>query len=396
MFTGKALSVALAMGVAVLCAPAAHAGAGYFTSQDLTASIGAPVGLDQPVGWSTPWDLQRHFAYTTYYGDGRLVVASSAPGGGWTWTTAALNVYPGFLSAYSYSWDHSSHISYIDGTNHHLMELWQSQASPTWQKVDLTVTYNGPLGAMHTHGYEQNGEQHVVFVDAETGTAIKEAIFTPGQAWHFVNVSAQTGHYAEDSQGWYVTATSLGDGGEAIGYIGPDGYPHVLTGPAGRWTDQRVGGPAATGSYYNVNSMAFFRDGHPVRYVLRYDEPDGDVHEVAWQSGGWSDTNITAVTGSRGIASPDQGNDAYLWDADGSEHLFATDRTNGAVHEFVRTRDGRWYFWTDSAPVSNNAGWAAGFAAPDDTVHGTETEFYVYYDSNLHVVIADLTAPYQP
>jgi len=37
-----------------------------------------------------------------------------------------------------------------------------------------------------------------------------------------------------------------------------------------------------------------------------------------------------------------------------------------------------------------------GFAAPDDTTHGTETEFYIYYDDNSHVIVSDLSAPYQP
>jgi hypothetical protein len=177
-----ALPVALVVGVAMATAPAAHAGAGYFTSQDLTSSIGAPIGLNQPVGWYTPWNLQRHVAYLGYDGDGQLNVASSAPGGAWSWTTAGNKVYPGFLSAYSYLWDRSSHILYTDGTNHHLMEVWSSEASPAWQTVDLTATYHGPLASMDPHGYEQNGEQHVVFEDAGATGQLWEAVFAPGVA----------------------------------------------------------------------------------------------------------------------------------------------------------------------------------------------------------------------
>ena len=395
-FKATALSAALAMGVALLAAPAAHAGAGYFTSQDLTSSIGAPVGLGQPVGWSTPWDLQRHFAYVPDAGSGRIIVASSAPGGAWSWTTAVDHgAYPGFLSAYSYSWDHSSHILYTDGTNHHLMEVWSSQDSPAWQTVDLTVADNGPLASMDPHGYEQNGEQHVVFEGAENRGNLWEAVFAPGTGWRFTALTALTGIRTKPTLGWALTATSVGDDGEVIGYLGTDGYPHVLAGERGRWADQRVGTPAHD-TYYNLNSMAFQRDGHVARYALRYLGVDDDVHEAAWDSsGGWTDTNVTAVTGSRGIATPNLANDSYLWNADGSEHMFAADRNTLAVHEFVRTRDGRWFFWTDTGPVHNDLGWVAGFAAPDDTVHGTETEFYLYYDDNKHVVISDLTVPYQ-
>lgn len=391
----KALSAALAVGVAMVAAPAAHAGDGYFTSQDLSASISAPVGLSQPVGWHTPWDLQRHFAYVADRGDGQLVVAGSAPGGAWSWTTAAQKVYPSFLSAYSYSWDRSSHIMYVDGTNHHLMEVWSSQNSPAWQVVDLTATYGGPLAGMDPHGYEQNGQQHVVFESAEHPGDLWEAVFAPGVGWRFANVSAQTGMHSAGSLGWAVTAVSLGDDGEVIGYLGVDNYPHVLVGQRGQWTDQRVGGPGLN-TYYNLNSMVFLRDGHTVRYVLRYCGADNDVHEAAWTSAGWTDTDVTDVTGSRGTAWPGLGDDSYIWDADGSEHMFAADEANGAIHEFVRTRDGRWYLWADTGPIDNGNGWAAAFAAPDDTVHGTETEFFVYYDTDNHVVVADLTAPYQP
>jgi hypothetical protein len=387
-----ALSLALVVGVAVAAAPAAHAGDGYFTGQDLTASIGAPLGLDQPAGWSTPWDLQRHFAYVSQ--DNQLIVASSAPGGGWSWTTAAQGAFFGFLSAYSYSWDRSSHILYTDGTNHHLMEVWSSQNSPTWQTVDLTATYNGPLAGMDPHGYEQNGQQHVVFAGAVHTDELWEATFAPGVGWRFTNLSALTGIHTAGTLGWALTAASLGENGEAIGYLGTDNYPHVLGGQSGQWTDQRVGGPAQN-TYFNLNSTVFLRDGYTVRYALRYLGSDGDVHEAAWTSPGWTDTDVTTVTGSRGIALPSQGNDSYVFDADGSEHMFASDRDNGAIHELVRTRDGRWFFWADTAPVPDGQGWVAGFAAPDDNVHGTETEFYVYYDSGKHVIVSDLTAPCQ-
>ncbi|EWM11472.1 hypothetical protein [Kutzneria sp. 744] len=390
----KALAAAFAMAVALLAAPAAHAGNGYFTSQDLTASIGAPVGEHQPAGWSTPWDLQRHVAYVDYQGSD-LIVASSAPGGAWSWTRAANRVPAGFLSVYSYSWDHSSHIVYTDGTNYHLMEVWSSENSPTWQTIDLTTTYGGPLASWHPHGYEQDGQQHIVFERVDTNAGeLWEAVFRPGIGWRFANVSTQSGIHMGAHGEWALTATSLGAEGEAIGYLGADGYPHMLTGLRGRWLDQRVGTPAHD-TYYNLNSMVFLRDGHTQRYVLRYLGIDDDVHEAAWTAAGWTDTNVTAVTGSRGIATPHLANDAYIWNADGSEHMFATDRNTLAVHEFVRTRDGRWYFWTDTGPVHNDLGWAAGFAAPDDAVHGTETEFYIYYDDNQHVIISDLTAPYQ-
>ena len=135
-----AMAAVLAMGVAVVVAPAAHAGAGYFTSRDLTATIGAPIGNDQPAGWTTPWDLRRHIAYVSY--DGRLIVASTAAGSSnWTWTTALTDdVLPvGLLSVFTYSSDRSSHIVYTEGPEFHLIDVSSSPTSPTWQKTDLTA-----------------------------------------------------------------------------------------------------------------------------------------------------------------------------------------------------------------------------------------------------------------
>jgi hypothetical protein len=144
-------AAALATVAALVAAPAAHAGNGYFTSQDLTASIGAPQGIGEPVGWTTPWDLQRHFAY--FGGDSEIVIASAGVDSVWTWTSAVRRE-PAFrfLSAYSYSWDHSSRIVYADGASHHLMELWSSDTSPTWQKIDLTATHNDPSVDSDPHG----------------------------------------------------------------------------------------------------------------------------------------------------------------------------------------------------------------------------------------------------
>ncbi|EWM11470.1 hypothetical protein KUTG_01774 [Kutzneria sp. 744] len=74
--------------------------------------------------------------------------------------------------------------------------------------------------------------------------------------------------------------------------------------------------------------------------------------------------------------------------------MFTTD-ADGAVREYVRTRDDAWVAWQDTEAVPDGANWVAAFTAPDDTVHGTETEFFVYYTSDRHVIVADLTAPYQ-
>jgi hypothetical protein len=386
------LAAALTMVAALLGAPAAHAGNGFFTSQDLTASIGAPPGIGEPVGWTTPWDLKRHFAYLG--GDSQIVIASAGVDNVWSWT-APLRREPtgGFLTAFSYSWDHSSRIVYDDGVQHHLIELWSSDSSPTWQKIDLTATHNGPHIDGDAHGYEQDGQMHIVFHDWNPAGPVWEAVFTPGGDWTFTDITAVSGIKPASNYGWWLTARSLGADGEAIGYIAADGYPHVLFGQRGRWLDTQVGVPADT-HYYTVNSMAFLRYGHLQRYAFRYITSDFHMHEAAWNVGRWTDTDVTAVTHAPPRVVPNTSNDSYLWNADGSEHMF-TCGDDGAVREYVRTRDGRWFLWTDTGPVADTTSWVAGFTAPDDTVQGTETEYYVYYAADRHVVIAGLTVPFE-
>jgi hypothetical protein len=388
-----AMAAVLAMGVAVVVAPAAHAGAGYFTSRDLTATIGAPIGNDQPAGWTTPWDLQRHIAYVSY--DGRLVVASTAAGSSnWTWTTAlADNAYPaGFLSAFTYSADRSSHIVYTDGPTRHLIDVSISQASPTWQKTDLTAKYNVPLTGFDPHGYEQNGQLHIVVTDALNDFTIWEVVYSPGTGWHWDDIAAQTGIRIAPSLGEWVTAVSLGADGEAISYIGADSYPHVLvTTPSGP-ADTRVG-VKADDLYYNIASTTFFRNGHIARLTIRYLGADLHLHEAAWMSSGWTDTDVSVATNYFGNDLPNSSNDFYTWDADGSDHMFRAGPT-GAVREYVRTRSGAWFLWTDTGPNDNVDNWASGFTGADDTVNGSQTEYLVYYDNNTHLIVADLTVPY--
>jgi hypothetical protein len=72
-----------------------------------------------------------------------------------------------------------------------------------------------------------------------------------------------------------------------------------------------------------------------------------------------------------------------------------TTTDDGTVMEYVRTYDGRWFLWRDTGPNVDSPGWVGAFTAPDDTVQGTETEYYVYHDAAAHVIVGDLTAPFQ-
>ena len=300
----------------------------------------------------------------------------------------------GWLSAFTYSPDRSSHIVYTDAGNHHLIDLSSSQASPTWQKTDLTAKYNAPLGGFEPHGYEQNGQLHIVVTGAANDGTIWDVVYGPGVGWHWTNITALAGIHPDPDDGSYVTAVSLGADGQAISYIGADFYPHVLITTPSAMTDTRVGVEASNGDF-DIASTTFFRNGRLARLTVRYVGADQHLHEAAWTSSGWTDTDVSVATNSVGIGFLPVVNDFYTWDADGSDHMFAT-QPDLSVREYVRTRSGAWVMWTDVAPSTNVGEWVAAFTGADDTVNGSQTEYLVYYDTDRHLNVADLTAPYQP
>jgi hypothetical protein len=396
-------SLLTVVGVASLTmgASAAYAGNGFFTSQDITVTSGAPRSAGQLAGWQAPWDLTRHFAYVDR-ADGITIL--SMPAGGSTWTSvrpAGVRATNQLLSTYTYAWDKSAHVIY-KAIDDHVHELWSSQADPAWHDEDLTVATGAPPALSAASGYEQGGYEHVIFA-ARTDDAIWELLFVPGVGWRASNLTQAT--HTTTSGLTVPEAVGRGDNfGQAIAYIGGDRYIHLLTWtdttgwtdrPVSRWTGAPR--PASTGAL-----LGMFQSGGSFRLAITYTAEDPKAayhyhtHEMYWtEVSGWRDVDVTQVTGAKPATAAGTEpirNGGFFLETDASDHIFAYD-ADGAVAEFVRTRSDRWFSWKDTADHLAWKYFVGAFAAPDDRLEFSDTEYVAYVDRDQHVHVMDLTVP---
>ncbi|WP_432834342.1 hypothetical protein [Dactylosporangium sp. CA-092794] len=386
-----AAAVAVSAGLAVAAPSAAHAGNGFFTSQDLTAS-GAPVGASgKTTGWYTPWDRVRHVAY--FNTSNVITIASLAPGAS-TWSSAtAPNVSPVglVLTGYAYAWDRSSHVIYL-GSDNHVHELWYTQDSPVWHDADLTAVTGAPSGLWPTTGYEQGGAQHIVASTTSTHV-LYHLVFTPGTGWQAQNLTTFT------DGGPYTTllpvGVSRGDG-QTIAYLARDGFIHALSSTTGSgWSDVAI--RQAVGANNVYAGLGIFFDAGGSRLAITYVGPVNPtprhLHELTWTpSAGWSDSDVTAASGGPAFTGAGIGGGLSLA-SDGSDRIFTVDAAN-AIWEYVRVRGGRWFAWKDTGDgtvQANND--VTAFAAPDDAAGTSYTDYVVYLDGSGHPHVMDMTTP---
>jgi hypothetical protein len=369
LFWKPATAVLAAVATTLAVSPGiAHAGAGYFTTRDLTATIGAPAqGSVAGNGWTTPWDGQHHFAYVST--DGQVIVASGAARTDtWSWTSASAQaglspsaVTPsGSLLSYSYSWDLSSHVIFgyetatATGSVLHIDELWTTQSSPTWHMAELVdaAGFTGEAFAL-AGGYEYNGAQEFYY---EFGEVIQQVDFTPSAGWHLTGAGRYMGEGAPAAVPGYVAYSEDNEhelylnSAKIQGYPG-DGDLHLVT------TNGRVA----------VFSTSFGYD--PQELVPTYANP-------AYPT--WTITDPVAASGAAPITGH-LGPNSIIGYADNSEHLFYAN-TDGSVHEIVRSSAGTWFAWADTSANTARGDNVVAFSGPNDLLSSSYSEFYAYSD----------------
>jgi hypothetical protein len=397
-----ALTAVITAAVLTVGAPGAYAGNGFFTNQDLQASIGAPPGQPEGMsGWQMPWDLSRHFAYQTW--DYHIVVVSQAAGSStWSWTPLPdVGVVSRHLATYTYSWDQSTHVIY-DSIDHHVHELWTSQNSPGWHDADLTAVTGVPVTVTLSveSGYEQGGNQHVIATAYQFGRwSVWELWFTPSRGWQAANLSQVT-HTDLSTTSPQATALGRGDAfDQAIAYTASDQRIHVLTWmPATGWIDVPAGAQAHAPPSAIYTTMTAFQSSGGHRMAVLYGTYGSDgkhlsQHELSWtESTGWADVDVTQTTGTPQL--PLQPGHGLFFEADASDHAFVID-DNDAIREFVRTRDDRWVSWKDTADgTADQNTYFTAFCTKDDPQGRSYTEYIAYFDLNRSLHVMDLSAPW--
>jgi hypothetical protein len=406
----RVLAGVVGLTVVVGGAPAAHAGNGFFTSRDLT-DAGAPGAFSIPVGWVTPWDNRRHLAYRD--DTANVIAGSAADVSNWSWahatSQAGLPSDPNVaepwapasaLMAYAYDWDLSSHIDFT-GYDGHIRELWSTQSSPAWSAADLTAATGGPSAPrwVDPTAYAAGGSQHVIYQSA-VDKSVWEMLFTPGSGWSTHSLNAMTGT-APSVNGWAFLGSAVAGSEQVVAYLNHDNKIHLIVNAGAGWSDVNIsaasgGGVVATNTVQTLDVLPTVRNGVLQRLAVEYIGADDHLHELAQNAGGgWTDSDVTALTGGNEIFEllPHA---AVVQPADGSEHIFVEDAEGvGTLTEYVRTRTGTWFRWTD---VPSGAVDAATFVAPDGATGWTE---YVAYPGLFsgplykHLTLLDMTVPNQ-
>ena len=293
------------------------------------------------------------------------------------------------MIGYSYAWDRSSHVIYW-GNDEHIHELWFTQSSPVWHDADLTAVTGAPVSLVPMSGFEQGGAQHVIAL-ALGGSAIWKLSFTPSGGWQAQNLTKLTGAVP----GSLFEAVGIGRGddfGLLVPYQADDGFLHALQSPSGTgWTDlpiSRLANAAAPS-----NGIDVFQSSGSFRLVVLY-AVGYRLHELFWtEATGWSDVDVTASSGGPHFDNLYLGSGLFF-EADASDRIFTHDQ-GGALWEYVRTRDDRWYVWKDLAygAVATD-GEVSAFAAPDDAAGNSYTEYVSYVAQDRHLHVMDFTAPW--
>jgi hypothetical protein len=390
-----AVLAAVTLAMLTVAPPAAHAGDGFFTRQNLHTTSHAPISFNAyPTGWTTPWDQTRHIAYVN--GDGTIIAGAMPAGGSWAWWhTPSLDVRYTRLTAYAYSWDRSSHIIYDNGF--HIHELWWSEASPKWQDVDLTAQTGGWRSAEIGSGYEQGGDQHIVFNEATLDSHVWELRYTPGAGWRAEDLSVTT--HTTPSQRGFAVGIGRGDNfGEAVAYVASDNKIHLLSSANGTdWVDQPIAEWAhAPAPDTGIPRMDMFQSSGSFELSIVYNTKSGaeagnQIHLLSWSElKGWTDVDVGKVTGYQGRTSAEP-RASFFFEADASDHIFTVDN-HGAIVEFVRSRSDQWFVWKDTEDGAAYANVGA-FFSPDDRFGLSYTENVAFPDTDGALNLMELTAP---
>jgi hypothetical protein len=405
-----ATTIVVGASVVLLGGGQAQAGIGYFTTQDLT-TFGAPLAVSALAGWSNSWDLSRHVAYVDAARD---IVTATEAAGSTTWTWSAYHPTdmpdptgeracveppdpthlipadcPPALTGYSYDWDHSDHLWY-ENTSGHLIELWQSTASPGWRPVDQTAALKLNSGLVVLHGFQAAGKQHVLWTQLGA-VGQHDLTFTPGLGWadHGLDVEAGTGTKDNSDVPMAGSGGALtGPAGEFVATRTSQHKLALLTNYGTGWTtDVTTITPWIMSGFFDVpDALATATAGQQA--VVFWFDANQNVHAYQWPSG--VDQDVSTLTGHEGDSIDFRGETAFISRADGDEHFFYT--IHNTVQEYERLSNGAWAHWLDvGGGVAQFS--ASAFEAPDNAGQSSFSEYLVYHLTGGDPIVETLTKP---
>src|SRR5262249_40519904 len=161
--------------------------------------------------------------------------------------------------------------------SNHVRELWTSQSAPGWHISDLTAVTGSPIAYHTPSGYEEGGDQRVIFRSWADGS-VWEMSSVPNVGWQSRDISTPAGARV----GLYTPAPvglAWNAGGDFVAYGDSNNRLHVLFNYGSGWGDAPIGiGHVASTDilWYYMDASQSARGG---RLGYWYEDNDnGHVH----------------------------------------------------------------------------------------------------------------------
>jgi hypothetical protein len=309
------------------------------------------------------------------------------PGAGWVdndLTELALAQSPAVQSGLSGYWqsDNSVHVFYNGaGTDNHVYQLRIFPGGPGWVWEDLTSLADGivPEVSRALNGYwGTDNSQHVNYIGS--GNHIHELYRASGASptdWTDNDLTALAGAVPPHSDTALVSYWGS-DSSQHVFFIGTDGHVHELYVAPGTngWSDNDLTALTGAHSTPNVNTApAGFWDDENGQH-LYYIGNDAGLHEIyTYPGAGWTDHNLTYVVHA---VAPNLGTVLDVYEGSPNSRHVNFFGVDGHVHELYATPGAAGSGWVDNdlTKMAN---------AVDPVVGDRELHGYWGNDSSQHV-----------
>lgn len=245
----------------------------------------------------------------------------------------------------------------------------------TWKMEDLTASTSAPLGTFSPATYVFQGTQHVIhqgFTSAQGSDGSVHELYWDNGTWNHHDLTLQAGApsigLSQDLTGYAFTA----QGTQHVDYTGQDGHVHELYWNSNDDWQHRDLTLAAGAQLASSGPTGYEFRGQHVVYV----GDDRHVHKLEWDNGNnsWHDSDLTIIAGAVGVPTLNQ-LAAYVCEFQPTQHIVYLG-TDDHVHE-LSWDQGVWSYTdltaTANAPLANFSpiGYSFNYQGTQHVAYGT-------------------------
>lgn len=256
----------------------------------------------------------------------------------------------------------------------------------TWHQQDLTTEAGAPpTPAVKPAAYvfKAQGTQHVVYTDDNDGHV--HELWWDTSGWHHNDLTVATG--APDFAAPPAAYVFDLQGTQHVVYAGFIAGQSPTLPLQELWWDStgwhRNDLSATSGApYARSRPAAYVFDAQGTQHVVYFGTNDAHVHEMWWDLDGWHHNDLTAATGSPEPAG-DAGAVGYVFDAHQTQHVFYVGSADEHVHE-LWWDDSGWHHYDLTAATGAPNPYFLGVSAYTFDAQGTQHVVYSGVDKHVH------------